>query len=630
MARDLIPRRSHRRDYWEPAASRTAEHIASRLLPLLTPWAGPPALFLAAVGTHVLWGTSDAAPWAAAGLTLVTVGLTFLAHVSTHARGPVGRAYATGTAGGAMAWLTVATITGPASHPTLDLLILFGGAGALAWSIRRGVHASDGGGGEVSRVGKRWPGLAAMLGLDGSKWRTRAQDQHRVEGVVQLVPGQHTPDDVANQRGRIASALQVSPAGVRVMADPDNNSRALVTVVAKDLLRTETLWTGPSRPGKSVADLVRLGRYEDAKLAELVLPGMHLLIGGTTGAGKTGGVRVLLTELWSRHDVVCWGIDIIKGEQTFAGAMAGLDWVATTRAEAETMLEALPAVIKARTTYLARLPQPLEKWEPGCGIPLLVVVVEEAPQLIRDSKRFVEATQTARSAGVVLVVCVQSARWTSIPTDARSNFGGRLCFGTTEDADARFVLEDLVDAGADPSRWGIKQPGCAYYTGPGVDDTRAVVPLRTPKITLAQVAQATRMAAGRLLDEATVAAGGEAYATRTRGADVAAAQPTTGKASPGVQVVDEHAETETDEEAMLRLSTAEQARLLLAEAGITDPEPDLRVDPDDEIQPAPATLEFVAPAGRQVSPETSPRSVPGSAGRVPGSTRSSTGWSVRA
>jgi len=69
-------------------------------------------------------------------------------------------------------------------------------------------------------------------------------------------------------------------------------------------------------------------------------------------------------------------------------------------------------------------------------------------------------------------------------------------------------------------------------------------------------------------------------------------------------VVDEHAETETDEEAMLRLSTAEQARLLLAEAGITDPEPDLRVDPDDEIQPAPATLEFVAPAGRQVSPET--------------------------
>jgi hypothetical protein len=582
---------------WGPppraAATRAAKHTTSRTMPVLLPWLAVPVLFAVGFATNLAWGTPTAAPWAAVALTTSACTLAWVTWHACHARGRWGRWHATATVALAMAWLVVATITGPDRRPMLDLYLWGASTVAATWSIRRAGHGEGGGAGKLGRLAKQWrDDLSHRLGVPGSRLKVTERAADYVSGTVQLVDGQ-TPDQLVGRRAEIASHLKVPPAGVQFSPDPDDGSQAHFTVTARDLLRTSRPYSGPSRPGRSIAEPVRVATYEDGKPAEICLPRLHLLIGGTTGSGKTsGGIRAIACEVFSRPDVVLWGICTVKGEQTFAGILPGMDWAALDRPEAEAMLDALPGIITARTDHLARRPKPLGKWERGCGIPLLVIIIEEAPQLVAGSEQFVKATQTAGSAGVTLVTCVQSATYSSIPVPARDNHGARWCFGTTDDSAARYVIEDLVDAGADPSRWGIKQPGCAYGTWPGVSEERARRPMRTDDIAIEQVAKLAEQARDRHADPVTAVAAGAAYANRAQGSGQGRCpEPVVPVgASRGEQAMTSR--NDRDRDGGGEPSAAEQARRLLAEANITDPEPGLGADPDADIPDSEVPLQF--------------------------------------
>jgi hypothetical protein len=467
-----------------------------------------------------MWGTDpEALPWAIAGLSAGGVGLTALtARVS--AGRPAIRAHTTITAAAGAAWCTAATIVDPTTHPLIDMWLIGGAAVALSWNIRRLLGRADKDGNKTESE------FFKSVKLAGAKVRGEIEvSPNKVTAPLQLPPGQMTADDVAGAKGRLASALSVSANAVRVTPDPEHHDRATVTVVPVDMLKTPTPWSGPSAFGGSISAPLVVGIYEDGELLRLWLPGdktgdtprnaTHMIVMGMNGAGKSHGGLLAMTEILTRSDVILWVADPAKGLQTLGPIAPYVDWAELNPEGAQTMVDSLPDVIRARASELGR--RGYDQWAPGCGLPYLVVWIEEAAPVVRDSETMIDIAQQARSAGISLVLSLQRPSYRNITTDVRQQMGAVWCYGVKSIDDAAFALsEDLIDAGANPAAWGNKKPGYSYLEAPGIEDDRMVQPTRTFATTTADLVAAIKAAAPfrAACDPVTAKAAGDAYANR--------------------------------------------------------------------------------------------------------------------
>src|SRR5690606_15948717 len=115
-------------------------------------------------------------------------------------------------------------------------------------------------------------------------------------------------------------------------------------------------WPGPSRPGASVADPIRIGLWQDLDPVEYGIVGHHLQVMGMTGSGKSvGGAWNVLGELITRRDVAVFAADVTKGRQTLGPLAASLHRFETTREGARAMLRDLAARVKQRTDRLSAM-----------------------------------------------------------------------------------------------------------------------------------------------------------------------------------------------------------------------------------------------------------------------------------
>jgi len=489
-----------------------AVHAAA---PYSPPWILGVTALPVANAAHVHFGAS---PWTSVGLTLADVVLTGVTWEAASKRSIKTRIHSTLSTALTGGWLTAAAITG-LTHPELSLWAIGGGTLAASWNLRRALRNS---GTDESGEGGLWE----RVKLAGIKHRNVKVEANKVTAQLQLPGGQLSAEDVQRNRVRIAGALSVPANGVRLAEDPDHADQMEMTIVPEDTLRKGFDYAGPSAPGTSMAEPLVIGYYEDTIDAIIYAAADprsgrnlgHYMLMGTTGSGKSEGGRSILAEIATRRECSVWAIDVVKREQAIGPARGMFDWFATTRAQAEAMFDCLPGVISARTDYLAS--RGLDNWVPGCGLNFLVIWIEEAVSVIRDSEAFTDLVATARSAGVWFVISLQRASHTSLPTDARSNIPGALCFGTRDLTDAGFALpEEVIEAGADPSKWGNRRPGYAYAVGPGIPENRFATPLRFPRFPadlLTQVIDAYAHLRDPL-DPVTAMAGGEAYRNRTPG-----------------------------------------------------------------------------------------------------------------
>ena len=88
-------------------------------------------------------------------------------------------------------------------------------------------------------------------------------------------------------------------------------------------------WPGPSV--SSITEAIDLGPFEDADPCRVSFLPRHALFGGATGAGKSGGLNVLIGNLSACRDVVIWAIDLKKGME-LGPWISCLDRLATTPA----------------------------------------------------------------------------------------------------------------------------------------------------------------------------------------------------------------------------------------------------------------------------------------------------------
>ncbi|WP_043175256.1 plasmid transfer protein TraB [Streptomyces sp. NRRL B-24484] len=464
------------------------EYLLHRAKPYLPPWLLAGGVGILSLPAHLAWGGSAAA---SAGLTLASVGLTAATWWAGKPTTQQRRLHSAITVAAGTGWFTAAALAGPAAGPLGSLYFIGGSALAATWNVRQLLRVNpEGGAGSADKGLLEKVGLAKTMVTGGSVAPNKATFD------LQLPPGELTPDDVAKALPRLAGAFKVAKNAVRMTPDADDSSRATLTVVPNDLLKAGAPHPGPSHPGGSIADPVVVGIYEDGTPMVLFFPGdpeegrnaMHLLGMGMTGSGKSEGCITALSEVITRRDVIVWASDPAKAEQTLGPLLPAIDWAALDMTSTKAMVEALKAVIPARTSWLAKYGY--KQWEPACaevqadgspGMPYLIAWFEEAAKTIRetDDDVFTGIAQEARSAGLSLVVSLQRASGSQMSTDTRASLGSSWVFGLRDERDAGFALPDeALDAGAAPHAWKDKKPGYSYLVANGVPETFWATPGR--------------------------------------------------------------------------------------------------------------------------------------------------------
>jgi DNA segregation ATPase FtsK/SpoIIIE, S-DNA-T family len=212
---------------------------------------------------------------------------------------------------------------------------------------------------------------------------------------------------------------------------------------------------------------------------DLDCDGPHLLVAGTTGAGKSELLRTLVLGLaasCSPDDMTFLLVDFKGGSAVDAladlphvvGLVTDLDGDLAGR-----MVRSLEAELRWREQVLREAgAQDLATYR-GRGrrpLPRLVVVVDELATLVAERPDFVPAlvalAQRGRSLGLHLVLATQRPAG-AVTDDVRANTGLRICLRVTDRHDAIDVVGDPAPAHLPPERPGravLRRAGRAIET----------------------------------------------------------------------------------------------------------------------------------------------------------------------
>jgi S-DNA-T family DNA segregation ATPase FtsK/SpoIIIE len=204
-----------------------------------------------------------------------------------------------------------------------------------------------------------------------------------------------------------------------------------------------TVWLGKDVAGRAIgADLAKMP---------------HLLVAGTTGAGKSGCVNAMLSSILLRatpHEVRLVLVDPKQVELNHYDAIPHLlTPVITSPRMAANALQNLVKEMEQRygTMSLARtrsLPE-LNRFREKRGdppLPYILCVIDEladlmmvAPADVEDS--IIRLAQKARAVGIHLVLATQSPRVDVITGMIKANVPSRIAFAVSSQTDSRVILD---------------------------------------------------------------------------------------------------------------------------------------------------------------------------------------------
>ncbi len=204
-----------------------------------------------------------------------------------------------------------------------------------------------------------------------------------------------------------------------------------------------TVWLGKDVAGRSIgADLAKMP---------------HLLVAGTTGAGKSGCVNAMLASILLRatpHEVRLVLVDPKQVELNHYDSIPHLlTPVITSPKQAAVALQNLVREMEQRYSYmaLARTRNLIEmnKVRASRGeqaLPYILCVIDEladlmmvAPADVEDS--IIRLAQKARAVGIHLVLATQSPRVDVITGMIKANVPSRIAFAVSSQTDSRVILD---------------------------------------------------------------------------------------------------------------------------------------------------------------------------------------------
>jgi S-DNA-T family DNA segregation ATPase FtsK/SpoIIIE len=180
----------------------------------------------------------------------------------------------------------------------------------------------------------------------------------------------------------------------------------------------------------------------------------HLLLGGTTGSGKSVALHALLLSLIGSRTAAQLRLLLIDPKRVELAPYAALPHtdggeVLTDAADALMALNDLVVEMEAREVSLARVGA-RDVDDPAAvalALPRIVVVVEELADLIMQSgaieEPLVRLAQKARATGIHLVLATQRPDAQTFSGLLRSNIPSRIALTVQKGAESRIILDEV-------------------------------------------------------------------------------------------------------------------------------------------------------------------------------------------
>lgn len=221
----------------------------------------------------------------------------------------------------------------------------------------------------------------------------------------------------------------------------------------------------------SVNHPIPLGITENGRPWELLAREVSIMIVGVKGSGKSNLINVFIAQMSRCVDTVIFMIDLKGGRAARPWMMPWvkkftrrpvIDWLATTRAEAEIMLR---AVLRAGQNRARRAAGGWEKIEPTHDLPQIILIVDETAVMtghnIRDggisnaklAQLLAEINETFRSEAIVPVMAALRANVdimgsTAVKAMSEVRFGMKV----SQASDGQMIFPDNVAAAAQLAR----------------------------------------------------------------------------------------------------------------------------------------------------------------------------------
>lgn len=206
----------------------------------------------------------------------------------------------------------------------------------------------------------------------------------------------------------------------------------------------------------------------------------HLLVGGTTGSGKSVCLHAFILSLLLRQKLEALQLALIDPKQVEFAPYAKLPnlyrgEIATEVPQAREMLTELVTEMDARYSVFNRLGvnNIAEARRKGQALPNIVVVVEEMADLVMQDPNIepliARLAQKARAAGIHLILATQRPDAETFSGLIRSNIPARVALTVQKGTESTIILdekgaEDLLGAGD----MLIRLPGDALVRAHGV------------------------------------------------------------------------------------------------------------------------------------------------------------------
>ncbi len=179
----------------------------------------------------------------------------------------------------------------------------------------------------------------------------------------------------------------------------------------------------------------------------------HLLIGGTTGSGKSVYLHSLLLSLLLRHTLDTLQLALIDPKQVEFRPYVKLpnlyrNEVATEVSAAREMLEGLVIEMETRYGMFNRLGvNNIREARRKCqGLPYIVVCIEEMADLVMQDQNIepliARLAQKARAAGIHLVLATQRPDAKIFTGLIRSNIPGRIALTVQKGTESTIILDE--------------------------------------------------------------------------------------------------------------------------------------------------------------------------------------------
>lgn len=304
----------------------------------------------------------------------------------------------------------------------------------------------------------------------------------RLVHITLPLHGKLTVEDFTARARNFEVALQAQQGAVTF--DIGATSREVVMKVReRDGLQLSGRLT-PDLRAKTVNEAFVAGFQEDGSHLRMSVREAHWLLVGITGSGKSNLINLLIAQLANCVDTVVWMIDMKGGRagkpwfQAWSEGRAeapAIDWLATTRAEAQEMMTALVTASQVR----AESGVGGDKITPSAGLPQIILICDEMADLMGDAtapagselgeeeksnnwftKKGTLVTQKGRSEAVASIWATQrGTNGMSGSGDMKSNMDVAIALKPKKLADLQYVIPDAPALASKQLQYLCRTPG---------------------------------------------------------------------------------------------------------------------------------------------------------------------------